>query len=125
MKSEELRIGNCLTSEFILDKVNDNRIEVVEILRESIIAIDYDCALLHCIPLDKINPVPLTEDRLLKFGFTSHYGGFNNKIKIEMHDSGRWILVCDDKTVPTPFIDFIHQLQNLYFALTGEELTLK
>jgi hypothetical protein len=59
-------------------------------------------------------PIEITNEWLLDFGFVKGKKGWsktlNNKRKFNlyMHTS-----------------QFIHQLQNLYFALTGEELTLK
>ena len=71
--------------------------------------------------LEDYEPIPLTEEWLLKFGF--EYSDLNG-------DSGLW-------KIP-PFqiygkynqflydyrldVNYVHQLQNLYFALTGEEL---
>jgi hypothetical protein len=73
---------------------------------------------------NECQPIPLTEEWLLKFGF--EYSDLNG-------DSGLW-------KIP-PFqiygkynqfiydyrldVNYVHQLQNLYFALTGEELTIK
>lgn len=84
-------------------------------------------------------PIPLTEEWLLKFGFTpderkivydhplpkepenehkdlgTKYPAFfmNNRLN-------RW-MDCHTRVC----IDYVHQLQNLYFALTGEELEVK
>ena len=74
-------------------------------------------------------PIPLTEEWLIKFGFDfdgycsywkseieltkdtmdEHFQSFNNV------GSG----LCQKE------IKYVNQLQNLYFALTGEELTIK
>lgn len=79
-------------------------------------------------------PIPLTEEWLLKLGFVKKedydeelgalyelewWGGFYKK---------------EDYFIPKPYyfadafcndfkLRYVHQLQNLYFALTGEELT--
>ena len=84
-----------------------------------------------------LNPIPLTEQWLLKLGFTKiSEGNFSignsiiTKIMWE-DDEPEWkfkrILSSDIyyyKRSMLP-IDNIHQLQNLYFALTGEELKIK
>lgn len=84
------------------------------------------------------NPIPLTEDWLLEFGFTTdwndggkpvlrtewkvkdltvfyHTRGLDKKTACLWHDIGFETGVK---------IRYVHQLQNLYFALTGRELEL-
>ena len=87
---------------------------------------------------DGIGYEPLTEDWLLKFGFEP-YGnevGFerNNKepskkIYAKIHLSGISIFnysECNKKQMQfITIIECVHQLQNLYFALTGKELEAK
>lgn len=129
LRSQDLRIGNYVMfsnnseifkvtgiSEFGLDVEN----EVEEIYME----------------YDNFEPIPLTEEWLLKFGFeiTNNEGDkkdFEYKTFYPFylsldHDevclnydtkSGYYCIFYDDKRLL-----FIHQLQNLYFALTGEEL---
>lgn len=73
-----------------------------------------------------IKPIPLTEEWLLRFGF--EYLGMDkvkmcdsyklNKFKLSLSNYGN---VYYGKTP----IQYVHSIQNLYFALTGEELTLK
>lgn len=68
-------------------------------------------------------PIPLTEEWLLKFGFKK----IGNQFIIE---NGR-ITLTDDIKYGNQFIYeftslvYVHQLQNLYFALTGNELEIK
>jgi hypothetical protein len=79
-------------------------------------------------------PIPLTEEWLLKFGFEKKYDTFEfNGLNVDgcvVHFSfDKWaseyeIENCDYTEVPSD-IQHVHQLQNLYFALTGEELTIK
>jgi hypothetical protein len=71
--------------------------------------------------------VELTEEILLKCGFDK----LNNKF---MFDNLRWhiekpcnydgFLFCEGFKVLTEKIKYLHQLQNLYFALTNEELEI-
>tara|TARA_R110002124_G_scaffold199603_2_gene366415 strand:+ start:413 stop:733 length:321 start_codon:yes stop_codon:yes gene_type:complete len=102
MKATELRIGNWVMYSSKI-QVNENKI------RE---CVDHP---------DRFAPIPLTEDWLKRFGF--EYSDLNG-------DSGLW-------KIP-PFqiygkynqfiyeyaldVNYVHQLQNLYFALTGQEL---
>lgn len=83
--------------------------------------------------LDDIEPIPLTEEWLCKFGFTQISG----KQEYFKPFQGRYHNVLlgglepiykmgysDDGIIQLP-IYYIHQLQNLYYALTGEELKIK
>jgi hypothetical protein len=81
----------------------------------------------------------LTEEWLLKFGFKKE----NNTIysisdKLSSSEVGKWYFFKNENNSFTPHIKrenkfswigkeikYVHQLQNLYFALTGEELLLK
>ena len=42
-----------------------------------------------------------------------------------LEDFQEWRLGNVEEFTQTPEIIYVHQLQNLYFALTGEELTFK
>lgn len=69
--------------------------------------------------------IPLTEELLLKFGFEIEIGYSHNIaklgfIRIKFGDNFYF-----DYTYSRTKIQYVHQLQNLHFALTGEELTLK
>ena len=91
-----------------------------------------------------VKPIPLTEEWLLKFGFTNYewctdcaFIKFNNshimlryfndkwyctKTKVSKDSKGHKMSEGKD-IVRKGIIKHVHQLQNLYFALTGEELT--
>ena len=75
-------------------------------------------------------PIPLTEEWLLKFGFEkqSDYFFYNNNYRVESFRSSEWCFrarVTKNESYPIAIIEYVHQLQNLYFALTGKELKLK
>lgn len=87
---------------------------------------------------DDIQPIPLTEEWLLKFGFEDDsYAVFRKvidkgiSISVSFQDYAHTML-CDhpvtiwpnDYSIPIK-CQYVHQLQNLYFALTGEELEVK
>jgi len=68
---------------------------------------------------DSLTPIELTEEWLLKLGFKPFGKDFIKK-GIVIHKRKRgWVL---RKTVP--IIKSVHQLQNLFYCLTGEELEL-
>ena len=112
MKTNELRIGNWVLScsEGIETKVG-------------MIAVGID---IH------FKPIPLTEEWLLNFGFEKRIDCINSLYCIL---AGRVLLEYDFRYNTIDMINrvnfhidihiqYVHQLQNLYFALTGEELTI-
>jgi len=106
MKSSELRIGNLIN-------VNGEIQEVCDI------PLPENCT-------DKnTKPIPLTEEWLLKFGF-ERSGLYNVKSQVYIYDEHGLV----DTGYEYRFnytemkLKYVHQLQNLYFALTGEELTI-
>lgn len=86
-------------------------------------------------------PIPLTEEWLVKFGFIADNYGVFYKTKDCSNNSNSiidlWAKKClveqfdisigqeFGDTHNLCFIKYVHQLQNIYFALTGEELTEK
>lgn len=85
---------------------------------------------------EDIKPIPLTEEWLIKFGFEKgkyhtyklYYGGGtkeNGKHLTYVCESGNIELCRGHLTTADAAVHFVHQLQNLYFSLTGKELTVK
>ena len=127
MKANELRIGNWY-------KDNEGSIAQVKSLdwfdNDSedgySILIDEEFDIRYC------EGIPLTEEWFTKLGFKRSvlngiyecYDG-DNGIDIEKIDDGYYLSInCGEYIEGKPF-HFVHQLQNLYFALTGEELTIQ
>jgi hypothetical protein len=117
MKAQDLRIGNLVNYK-IVDKL-DERKEWFE-------PCEIDAVDLQVIDLD-YQPIPLTEKWLLKFGFFVSDLLIQKKgFKLGNPTKGVYIFnlynskgnVC--KTI---ILEYVHSLQNLYFALTNEELT--
>ncbi|WP_281225377.1 hypothetical protein [Flavobacterium aquiphilum] len=99
MKVTDLRIGNLF-----IDKYSKKIIPVLELLRNGNIIFD-----IEYFGIWQAEPIPLTENWIEKLKFDHN------------HWATKWILY----DMPTPTgIKYVHQLQNLYFALTGEELTI-
>jgi hypothetical protein len=74
--------------------------------------------------LDDYEPIPLTEEWSISVGFVKQLDGNykhpnSHEIEIFFHDRGFEVIV--DSTCKN-HIKHVHQLQTLYFALTGEEL---
>lgn len=125
IKANELRLGNIIeypeySASLTIEQIDKLNVNIVYKLK--------DC-----------KPIPITEELLIKFGCvklnnsmfrfgkftfqgtsTDDGGDLHNKIIT----SRKAIKVCfEGKYFRT--IEYIHSLQNLYFALTNEELTIK
>ena len=96
MEEKELRIGNYVNIE------------------DTILSIDLQELYYN---LSLMTPIPLTEEWLLKFGFEKAYETCYQYKDFILND--KFIMMDIDITVQ---LKYVHQLQNLYFALTGEEL---
>ena len=132
MKENELRIGNLI--EYRIQDDLDDRKDWWEVSK--IDATDL-CILESNIDYD-FRPIPLTEEWLLKFGFNKEYQkGYigidvcnSDFVLTEPLKMGEWqtnyTFQFETGSVPKfKEIKYVHQLQNIYFALTGEELILK
>lgn len=119
MKAQELRIGNLV--------IEKGKIKPM-----------YSISNHNAKDYSTIKPIPLTEEWLLRFGFvkeveykkkinfsrfhlfqinaSNSYNDNENEFKVNFYQSKQCVELCR--------IKHVHQLQNLYFALTGEELTL-
>jgi len=77
---------------------------------------------------DSYRGVPITEEWLLRFGFTikTKHDSFCDyilgKFVVGSIERGDFYL-SDGFNIDTP-LDYVHQLQNIYFCLTGKELIL-
>ena len=126
MDARELRIGNLF-----IDNKTKTIISVIG-LTEEIITFSG-----HFKNDWQAEPIPLTEEWLLKFGFES-YNQKSYKLNIILdnkdtflvfysHSGGNIMMSINDPKNDYNLIreiKHVHQLQNLYFALTGEELEI-
>ena len=127
MKAREVRIGNCL-----LINGEPREIWAIGDIRDSWLDVDRD---INDGTDNKFEGIQITEDWLVKFGFEydeseeiyylkTFQDGFQGEIdaiQIEVLITDEIGVYKDDKFICK--INFVHQLQNLYFSLTGKELT--
>jgi hypothetical protein len=118
MKAEELRIGNYIK----LPTRNLDLVIVEEILKDNFIICD---ATTNEWPITDYKPIPLTEEWLVKFGFEENTTSWTNWNKPNHTKEVRLTKAYGDVRFHYRVIKHVHQLQNLYFALTNEELTIK
>lgn len=116
MKANELRIGN-----YIKDPYNKT-------IR--LVSVEKDASML--------TPIPLTEEWLVRFGFKKLVNScsyfITDILYLALCNNDFFIVSTEYEDEEPPFlyhpevahkleIKYVHQLQNLYFSLTGEELT--
>lgn len=73
-------------------------------------------------------PIPLTPEILKKCGFVKKWLDNGDTIRCwdyELNEFHLHVLGDDMITFMTRKINYVHQLQNLYFALTGGELNIQ
>ncbi len=134
MEAKELRIGNYLKTD---RECQDDYVEVVEIYNEN-----YFCTCSAGLNYQKehVKPILLTEEWLLSLGFervtpakNEYDNDYDYWYSYELEGFGR-IALKDGVLIPDQYyfldgLDFnlkhVHELQNLYYALTKKELTIK
>ena len=140
MKANELRIGNYLQDQ------NGNILLVIHISTESIQTTVLD-RIKYPLPNGwQMEPIPLTPEILEKCGFENDYKNSGSKwhkkqyftdckeaaevMIINVNPENGRVAIYDEESYESPAMTgksilYLHQLQNLYFALTGEELEVK
>lgn len=142
MKATELRVGNLVKAKHT--NGNPNKWVVIQIKPEHIVT---------CSDNPKwFKPIPLTENIIEKIGFELYdYEDIGEPLEGQENDfiilsykkhKNKYVyytldgvsprlyqfIICretDNNSFVLAEINYLHQLQNLYFALTGEELKIK
>lgn len=132
MKNNEFRIGN------FVNYLGDNY-QVVEIGLIGILGTSKEGQFSSKIDNPHLQPIELTEELALKLGFKRFesdgvvgFDTYEPEEKTIWYEIGKFTLVqwgentefyFSDNNLRIP-VKYVHQLQNLYFALTGVELEL-
>ena len=141
MKANALRLGNLVEY--------DNRIFKIFGITEELPFLNTDEFGVGVVDYNNIKPIPLTEEWLLKFGLYKFKPALNYttrkwyiKTRAGVLTTRLPYLIQDKRTCKNSneyevrinpsgsaaarlcIIQYIHQLQNLYFTLTGEELNV-
>lgn len=125
MEANELRIGNYLYP------FKDQAHKVVGIVG-NLIGLEFEFNMVIQDDIKNIEPIPLTEEWLIKFGFRPNKHGYIfDTFRVKNLVTGFFygyipvFLDGEEEDIEDVQIKYVHQLQNLYFALTGKELTIK
>lgn len=139
MKPQELRIGNLIKY--------DNRFFEIDVIADQFPTLNTSEFGIGVVDWNNIEPIPLTEEWHNKFcvsknGFNKFVyeitRKYNSDIKIifsqgcimlrqgneDKNNPAEGLIVIWNKYIAKRDI-YVHEWQNLYFALSGEELTLK
>jgi hypothetical protein len=121
IKASELRIGNLLYSE------SGRNATVYRVMG---IDIESDRAKMKCNPavsniqLKYMVPIPLTPEWLERCGFVDDIPWRKGNLRL---DSENRLIIVDSTgygIIVARNVLYLHQLQNLYFSLTGEDLEI-
>lgn len=116
----ELRIGN-----YLKDKISGEWM-IVDEIGENVGAIIIDRSKYPLQPGWEMDYILLTPEVLQKCGFgKGHVTLFDKGLKLNFFDGRAYIgNLTSTSATHVEGIKYIHQLQNLYFALTGDELPI-
>ena len=135
MEANELRIGN-----YFYDRSNKIlRLDWWEHINKLASDMSVNGMKVHPMTehIGNARPIPLTEEWLVKFGFTKdkkHTKCCDLKLENDFYLQGIGygksnfkyeVILTDSNDNELTLVKHVHQLQNLYFALTNKELTIK
>ena len=108
IKANEYRIGNWVSNGEVEFQLTSKDIYHLDIYVNRVIA----------------NPIPITPEWLERMGFEKQtdWSYYFDDIYFSYNETGD--LTCRLRYYKT-ICYYVHQIQNLYFALTGEEITVK
>ena len=135
IKPEEVRINNQIAWGVKTGAIQGIHTKEVNGKRQAHFYVNGIVGDYYCVLPEEIYPIPLSEEWMLKFGFEKEevdapaIATWNEWWLDGFEISSRGTEGGSENQfyygVVTREVKYVHQLQNIYFALTGEELTLK
>lgn len=122
MEAKDLRIGNLV--------YNHDEIVTVEEIQRYMINYDEEYGeMTSGYSITNLKGIPLTEEWLVRFGFVKNPKADNIYDRGRLRIWGHLVYLREEDTeaahyIPTE-VKNVHELQNLYFALTSQELEVK
>lgn len=130
MNANEFRIGNYVYG--IEKGFQETAMEISSLHSDDTFRLKIGNSSIGCYSCKRIKPVRLSIEWLIKFGFEKHGEWFildDSKMPANMSINISLIhkktIIGSNEGYEIQNIKYVHQLQNLYFALTGEELKIK
>lgn len=135
ISANELRIGNWVIGEYgkpekIISMYPSYAEYIFNIESQTEGMHEYESSVIYGTELSKIKPIPLTPEILEKAGFKKKDVDWHIGQNPITHDWLFWVTWLDG--YDHPFyrngyhkIKYVHQLQNLYYCLTGGELNIE
>ena len=131
MKAAYLRIGNLVTDKWSVGKYPFKIVSIGKNICHYFGNQEFSAK------YEDLEPIPLTEEWLLKFGFEKDEYAKDFRLGkywvenryFDSYEKSMFLFGCYqfNKIYITSNVDvlkYVHELQNLYFALTGQELTI-
>ena len=120
IKAEELRIGNWIKEEGYISCAENLKVDLdlmQDIIENSQREFQGEDDELYY-------PIPFTEEILLKCGFEILGLSDRNNYSVIKNTEGYFFIDCMEDITIGKELKSVHQLQNLYYAITGEDLTI-
>ena len=117
LSATELRIGNLVTDKWSVGKYPFKIVSIGKTICH------YFGHQKFSAKYEDLEPIPLTEEWLLRLGFESTNTYYFSKCNLHLQGDIRGFHLVISR-IDGIKVKYVHQLQNLYFALTGEELTI-
>lgn len=115
IKAEELRIGNL-----VYIPSTKQTIPVTAINMDLGVWVNRSLGVLG---FNQVEPIPLSEEWLKRMGFEKvEHTFWITGLAVHNNTPGEFYMLYEQNRT---IIRFVHHLQNLFFSLTGEELTIK
>lgn len=138
IKANELRVGNLLDNGYGIVQVTSISLDIDDEYKPTIGVCKYGEHRNEIIVNEaafgiEVKPIPLSVELMAKLGFSwnakdkRYYIQIGNTLYLE-YDTDFDFYIAPESwagSCPWNMVKQVHQLQNLYFALTGEELILK
>jgi hypothetical protein len=122
----ELRKYNLFYFENINVGFRPSERELIELkyfTEKTCVGQDFDCALYHEVNFEQVVPIELSGEWLIKANAIQDVDIFHFS-KFTLRKNGKQYDVYFNDESPILTIYFLHQLQNLYYDLTNQELKL-
>jgi len=136
MKAEELRIGNLVQLPALVDEGSKMTEKICKDFGYTVVPVNSSIIrdAEHYGEDWAGKPIPLTEEWLIDLGAKGRISplwisltNLKSELHFECHESGEIVTMLkgDFADLILDRLKYVHELQNLYFALTGTELTIK